>query len=87
MFSSFKNIMRYKQKFNTFININKRFIGTGNKLSKIGASYQTDTNKVRLRGKFLKSRNVDMPTMLWFPEVLESAENWENWFQKPDNHV
>ncbi len=28
-----------------------------------------------------------MPTMIWFPEVLESAENWENWFQKPDNNV
>jgi hypothetical protein len=28
-----------------------------------------------------------MPTMLWFPEVLENAENWEGWFNKPDNHV
>jgi hypothetical protein len=28
-----------------------------------------------------------MPTMIWFPEVLESADNWESWFQKPDNNV
>ena len=28
-----------------------------------------------------------MPTMIWFPEVLEPAENWENWFLKNDNSV
>lgn len=52
-----------------------------------GASYQTDSDKVRIRGKFLKSRNVDMPTMLWFPEVLESAENWEKWFSQSENKI
>jgi pimeloyl-ACP methyl ester carboxylesterase len=53
----------------------------------IGASYQTDTSKVKLRGKFLKSRNDDMPTMLWFPEVLEPAENFEKWLEKPENEI
>ena len=28
-----------------------------------------------------------MPTMLWFPEVMEPAENWEKWFQKPENKI
>ncbi len=28
-----------------------------------------------------------MPTMLWFPEALDSAESWESWFQKSDNNV
>lgn len=28
-----------------------------------------------------------MPTMLWFPEVLEPAENWERWFNKPENMI
>lgn len=63
-----------------FFKINKKFIGQG-------ASYQTDTEKVRIRGKFIKSRNTDMPTMLWFPEVLEPSENWEKWFSRSDNKV
>ncbi len=25
--------------------------------------------------------------MLWFPEVMEPAENWEKWFLKPENKV
>jgi pimeloyl-ACP methyl ester carboxylesterase len=56
-------------------------------LRNLGAMYQSDSNKVRLRGKFLKSRNDDMPTMLWFPEVMEPAENWESWLKKPDNKI
>ena len=28
-----------------------------------------------------------MPTMLWFPEVMEPAENWEKWFLKPENKI
>ncbi len=51
------------------------------------ASYQTDTTKVRLKGKFLPSRNPDMPTLLWFPDVMEPAENFEKWFTNPNNKV
>lgn len=40
-----------------------------------------------MRGKFYKSRNVDMPTMLWFPEVLDLAENYDKWLNNPDNRV
>jgi hypothetical protein len=42
---------------------------------------------VQLRGKLLKSRNEDMPTMLWFPEVLETIENYEKWLTNPENKV
>lgn len=35
----------------------------------------------------MKSRNVDMPTLLWFPEILEQAENYEKWLTHPDNKV
>ncbi len=37
--------------------------------------------------KFYKSRNADMPTMLWFPEVLDLAENYDKWLNKTDNKV
>jgi pimeloyl-ACP methyl ester carboxylesterase len=63
-----------------FRNLSKKFIGSG-------ATYQQETDKVKIRGKFLKCRNPDMPTMLWFPEVLESAENWEKYFLKSENKV
>ncbi len=63
-----------------FTKLSKKFLGQG-------ASLQTNTDKVRLRGKFLKSRNEDMPTMLWFPEVMEPAENWEKWFSRKDNSI
>lgn len=42
---------------------------------------------MKIRGKYLKSKNEDMPTLLWFPEVLEPAENWENWFKRPENKI
>ena len=28
-----------------------------------------------------------MPTMLWFPEVMEPVENWEKWFMRPENKI
>ena len=40
-----------------------------------------------MRGKFYKSRNVDMPTMLWFPEVLDLPENYDKWLNNPNNSV
>lgn len=40
-----------------------------------------------MRGKFFPSRNVDMPTMLWFPEVLDLPESYEKWLNNPDNKV
>jgi len=40
-----------------------------------------------VRGKFYKSRNADMPTMLWFPEVLDLSENYDKWLNNTDNKV
>mgnify|MGYP000739741794 CR=1 FL=1 len=56
-------------------------------LKYLDATYESDTNKVRLRGKFYKSRNDDMPTMLWFPEVFDLAENYDKWLNNPNNDV
>jgi hypothetical protein len=28
-----------------------------------------------------------MPTMLWFPEVLDLAENYDKWLNNPNNDV
>jgi hypothetical protein len=28
-----------------------------------------------------------MPTMLWFPEILEHSSNFEKWFTNPKNNV
>lgn len=47
-----------------------------------GASYHLDSSKVKIRGKFLKSSKKDMPTMLFFPEALESAETYEKFFNE-----
>ena len=61
-------------------NFNKMFISQG-------ASLQKDTNQVKLRGKFLKSRRPDMPTLVWLPEMLDQAESFEKFFNHPKNKV
>jgi hypothetical protein len=45
------------------------------------ATHRSDTNKVNLRGTFLKGRNHDLPTMLWFSDLVEPAENFESFFR------
>lgn len=52
-----------------------------------GANFQTDSSKVKLRGKFLKSKRQDMPTMLWFPEILDQADNSADFFTHKLNKV
>ena len=69
--NSFKRSLYFNQKF---------FLGTN-------ASYVSDSTKVKLRGKFLKSKREDMPTLLWFPEVLEHANSSEKFFTNPLNKV
>ena len=46
-----------------------------------------NTNDVRLKGTFLKGRQVDLPTMIWLPELTEPAKNFESFFTKRDNKV
>jgi hypothetical protein len=44
------------------------------------ANLKHDTKTVNLRGTFLKGRNHDLPTMLWFSDLVEPAENFEKFF-------
>lgn len=44
-----------------------------------------DTKEVNLRGKFLPGRKQDLPTLIWFSDILEPAENFEKFFAK-ENH-
>lgn len=46
-----------------------------------------DTGAVKLRGKLLKGRNSDLPTMIWLPELIEPAANFETFFNRPDNRI
>ena len=40
-----------------------------------------------MRGKFIKGRKEDLPTLIWLPDVLEPAENFTKFFSRPDNKV
>ena len=42
---------------------------------------------MKLRGKFLKSRRPDMPTLIFFPEIFEFAENYEKFFTEKDHGI
>jgi hypothetical protein len=48
---------------------------------------QKDTNKVKLRGTFIEGRQKDLPTLLWFPEMMEHADSFKEFFSRPDNKV
>ena len=74
-----KNLLS-RNSFNNLFKINKRNIASG-------ATYQKDTNSVNLRGSFLKSRKPDMPTLIFFPEVMESVENYEKFFSDPKHSI
>lgn len=49
--------------------------------------YRTNTTDVKLRGKFLKGRQGDLPTMIWFSDLVEDAENFEEFFTRADNKI
>jgi pimeloyl-ACP methyl ester carboxylesterase len=73
-----KNIL--SQHTRLLIKLQRKFIGQG-------ATYQKNTNDVKLKGKFLKSRKPDMPTLIWLPEVMDPVENFEKFFNDPKNRV
>lgn len=35
----------------------------------------------------MQGRKPDLPTMIWFSELLEPAENFESFFTKADNKI
>ena len=45
------------------------------------------TDNVKLRATKLASRGKDMPTMLWFSDLMEPAENFTNFFTRPDSKI
>jgi hypothetical protein len=51
------------------------------------ATLQTNTNDVKLSGKFIKGRESDLPTMIWLPEIVEPAENFSSFFERADNKI
>jgi hypothetical protein len=42
---------------------------------------------VKLRGKFIKGKTNDLPTMIWLADLLEPAENFSKFFQREDNKI
>jgi pimeloyl-ACP methyl ester carboxylesterase len=51
------------------------------------AQLKQDTTDVQLRGIHLASRKPDMPTMIWFADLVEPAENFKEFFARPDNKI
>lgn len=42
---------------------------------------------MKLRGKFLQGRAADLPTLIWFSDLLEPSENFAKFFNRPDNKI
>jgi hypothetical protein len=42
---------------------------------------------VKLRGKFIKGRHPDLPTMIWLADLVEPAENFNKFFTREDNKI
>jgi hypothetical protein len=53
----------------------------------IEATYQKDTDKVKLRGRFLQGKQQDLPTMIWLSDLVEPAENHAKFFTRDDNKI
>lgn len=51
-------------------------IGTQFRMISSKAQKQSSTQSVKLRGTFLQGKNSDLPTMLWFPDLVEPAANF-----------
>jgi hypothetical protein len=53
-----------------------------------GKSQTVSNNEdVELRGIHLKGKYDDLPTMLFFPQILDPAENWIKFFINPNNEL
>lgn len=42
---------------------------------------------MKLRGKLLKGKLPDLPTMIWLPDLLEPSENFQPFFSREDNKI
>jgi len=48
---------------------------------------QANKEDVDLRGIHLKGKYEDLPTMIFFPQMLDQAENWIKFFNNPNNKL
>ena len=51
------------------------------------AQLRKNTNEVEIRGEFLKGKRPDLPTMLWFSDLVEPAENFKNFFTQENSKI
>lgn len=51
------------------------------------ATYHKETDKVKLRGRLLKGRNADLPTLIWLPDLIEPSENFASFFNNDNNKI
>ena len=51
------------------------------------AQHRTNTNEVEIRGEFLKGKRSDLPTMLWFSDLVEPAENFKSFFTQENSKI
>jgi len=58
-----------------------------NLIPDLEAQLKTSTDSVELRGTFLQGRRSDLPTMIWFSDLVEPVENFENFFSNPKHKV
>lgn len=42
---------------------------------------------MQLRGTFLKGRKTDLPTMIWFSDLIEPAENFTKFFTQEGSKI
>ena len=48
---------------------------------------RTKTDEVEIRGEFLKGKRPDLPTMLWFSDLVEPAENFKSFFTQENSKI
>jgi len=51
------------------------------------AQLKTSTDSVELRGTFLKGKRADLPTMIWFSDLVEPAANHKAFFEQQGSKV
>ena len=51
------------------------------------AQLKTTTESVQLRGTFLEGKKADLPTMIWFSDLVEPSENFKKFFTMEGNKI
>lgn len=46
-----------------------------------------NTGSVQLRGTFLQGRRPDLPTLIWFSDLVEPVENFTPFFSNPNHKI